>query len=123
MIDKLKLNDDDNNQKRLLESIRTAMYHGEGTIMLVDIDNAGFRYFSKNLMCEATGISYQNPEPNNFSFNSPKGACESCNGIGTINIVNIDKIIVDKNKSIENGGISVLEKTKKGPGYISKLKQ
>ena len=112
VIDKLKLNNDVNNQKRLLESIKTAMYHGEGTIMLVDILDNSIRYFSKNLMCEATGLSYQNPEPNNFSFNSPKGACEACNGIGTVNLVNIDKIIVDKNKSIENGGISVLENKK-----------
>ena len=112
VIDKLKLNKDINNQKRLLESIKTAMYHGEGTIMLVDILDNSFRYFSKNLMCEATGLSYQNPEPNNFSFNSPKGACDACNGIGNVNIVNIDKIIVDKNKSIENGGISVLENKK-----------
>ena len=88
------------------------MYHGEGTIMLVDIFDNSFRYFSKNLMCEATGLSYQNPEPNNFSFNSPKGACKDCNGIGNVNVVNIDKIIVDKNKSIENGGISVLENKK-----------
>jgi len=112
VIDKLKLNKEINNQKRLLESIKTAMYHGEGTIMLVDILDNSIRYFSKNLMCEDTGLSYQNPEPNNFSFNSPKGACEACNGIGTNNLVNIDKIIVDKNKSIENGGISVLENKK-----------
>jgi len=112
VIDKLKLNKEINNQKRLLESIKTAMYHGEGTIMLVDILDNSIRYFSKNLMCEDTGLSYQNPEPNNFSFNSPKGACEACNGTGTNNLVNIDKIIVDKNKSIENGGISVLENKK-----------
>ena len=112
VIDKLKLSNDVNNQKRLLESIKTAMYHGEGTIMLVNIEDNSFRYFSKNLMCESTGISYQNPEPNNFSFNSPKGACESCNGIGIVNVVNVNKIIVDKNKSIENGGISVLENKK-----------
>ena len=112
VIDKLKLSNDVNNQKRLLESIKTAMYHGEGTIMLVNIEDDSFRYFSKNLMCESTGISYQNPEPNNFSFNSPKGACESCNGIGIVNVVNVNKIIVDKNKSIENGGISVLENKK-----------
>ena len=112
VIDKLKLSNDVNNQKRLLESIKTAMYHGEGTIMLVNIEDNSFRYFSKNLMCESTGISYQNPEPNNFSFNSPKGACENCNGIGIVNVVNVDKIIVDKNKSIENGGISVLENKK-----------
>ena len=75
VIDKLKLNNGANNQKRLLGSIKTAMYHGEGTIMLVDILDKSIRYFSKNLMCEATGLSYQSPEPNNFSFNSPKGAC------------------------------------------------
>ena len=88
------------------------MYHGNDTIMIVNIDDNSFRYFSKNLMCEETGISYEIPEPNNFSFNSPKGACSNCNGIGYTNEINIDKIIIDKNKSIENGGISVLENKK-----------
>ena len=112
VIDKLKLKNNNNNYKRLLESINTGMYHGNDTIMIVNIDDNSFRYFSKNLMCEETGISYEIPEPNNFSFNSPKGACSNCNGIGYTNEINIDKIIIDKNKSIENGGISVLENKK-----------
>jgi excinuclease ABC subunit A len=112
VIDKLKLKNNNNNYKRLLESINTGMYHGNDTIMIVNIDDNSFRYFSKNLMCEETGISYETPEPNNFSFNSPKGACSNCNGIGYTNEINIDKIIIDKNKSIENGGISVLENKK-----------
>jgi len=112
VIDKLKLNNNNNNNKRLFESINTAMYHGNDTIMIVNIEDNSFRYFSKNLMCEQTGISYQIPEPNNFSFNSPKGACSVCNGIGYNKEVNIDKIITDRDKSIDNGGISVLENKK-----------
>src|SRR5699024_8644260 len=63
------------------------------------------RYFSRTLMDPVSGISYPNPEPNTFSFNSPKGACEHCNGIGVVYKVNVDKIIPDKNKSIAEGGI------------------
>ena len=96
------------NEKRLNESIKTAMYHGENVLMVLDQDSEKIRFFSRNLMCPTTGISYQNPEPNLFSFNSPKGACEHCNGLGTINEINLKKIIPNPNLSIKNGGFAPL---------------
>jgi excinuclease ABC subunit A len=106
VIDRLKIDDKTDAQKRLDESIKTAMYHGSDTLMILDQETKKVRYFSRNLMCPTTGISYPNPEPNTFSFNSPKGACPSCNGIGTLYQVNIDKIIPDYSKSIKNGALA-----------------
>jgi len=91
VIDRLAIEDTDENLKRLSESIKTAMYHGENVLMLLDQDSNQVRYFSRNLMCPTTGISYQNPEPNLFSFNSPKGACDHCNGLGIVNEINRKK--------------------------------
>jgi len=106
VIDRLKIDDKTDAQKRLDESIKTAMYHGSDTLLILDQETDKVRYFSRNLMCPTTGISYPNPEPNTFSFNSPKGACPSCNGIGTLYQVNIDKIIPDYSKSIKNGALA-----------------
>ena len=92
VIDRMVVEDSSENEKRLNESIKTAMYHGENVLMVLDQDSEKIRFFSRNLMCPTTGISYQNPEPNLFSFNSPKGACEHCNGLGTVNEINIKKI-------------------------------
>ncbi|WGK64160.1 excinuclease ABC subunit UvrA [Croceiramulus getboli] len=92
--------------KRLRETIHTAMYHGDDVMMVLNQDTGEVRYYSRTLMCPTTGISYPNPEPNNFSFNSPKGACPKCNGIGSIRKVNIDKIIPDTSKSIKAGGLA-----------------
>ncbi|WP_405198317.1 excinuclease ABC subunit UvrA [Christiangramia sp. LLG6405-1] len=105
VVDRLKIEEKPEADKRLDESIKTAMYHGEDTLMILDQDSGEVRYFSRNLMCPTTGISYPNPEPNSFSFNSPKGACPNCNGIGTLYQVNIDKIIPEPKKSIKNGGL------------------
>ena len=96
------------NEKRLSESIKTAMYHGENVLMILDQDTNAIRFFSRNLMCPTTGISYQNPEPNLFSFNSPKGACEHCKGLGTVNEINIKKIIPNPKLSITKGGFAPL---------------
>ncbi len=95
-------------KKRLQDTIQTAMYHGNNVIMIVEHPPNTARFFSRNLMCAATGISYPNPEPNNFSFNSPKGACKTCNGIGTIYKVNTTKIIPNPSLSIKNGAIAPL---------------
>src|SRR5699024_6538429 len=84
----------------------TAMNHGDDVLMILEHGSDEVRYFSRNLMCPTTGISYPNPEPNNFSFNSPKGACQACNGIGSLYKVNVDKIIPDANKSIARGGLA-----------------
>ena len=96
------------NEKRLSESIKTAMYHGENVLMILDQDTNAIRFFSRNLMCPTTGISYQNPEPNLFSFNSPKGACDHCKGLGTVNEINIKKIIPNPKLSITKGGFAPL---------------
>ncbi|POR22047.1 excinuclease ABC subunit A, partial [Flavobacterium columnare] len=105
VIDRLAINTSSDSEKRLMESIKTAMHHGENVLIILDQDSGEIRYFSRNLMCPSTGISYQNPEPNLFSFNSPKGACEKCNGLGTVNEINLKKIIPDPKLSIKSGGI------------------
>mgnify|MGYP006191974221 CR=1 FL=1 len=108
VVDRLVVDNSDDNQKRLSESINTAMHHGENVLMVLDQDSNEVRYFSRNLMCPTTGISYQNPEPNLFSFNSPKGACAHCNGLGTVNEINRKKIIPNPKLSIKNGGFAPL---------------
>lgn len=105
VIDRLKIDGQAESQNRLSESIKTAMYHGDDVMMLIEQDSGEMRYFSRNLMCPTTGISYPTPEPNNFSFNSPKGACPVCNGIGSLRKVNPVKIIPDPSKSIKKGGL------------------
>ena len=104
VIDRMVIEDSPDNEKRLSESIKTAMYHGENVLMILDQDTNKIRFFSRNLMCPTTGISYQNPEPNLFSFNSPKGACEHCKGLGMVNEINIKKIIPNPKLSINKGG-------------------
>ena len=106
VIDRLIINETDDNDKRLTETINTAMYHGDDVLLVIDQDTNETRYFSRNLMCPSSGISYPNPEPNNFSFNSPKGACPNCNGIGELHQVNENKIIPDTSLSIKNGAIA-----------------
>ncbi len=106
VVDRLKIDENADAQKRLDESIKTAMYHGENVLMVLEQDGNEVRYFSRNLMCPTTGISYPDPEPNNFSFNSPKGACPTCNGIGSLYKVNVDKLIPDKSKSIKSGALA-----------------
>ena len=106
VVDRLEINANAEDKKRLSESINTAMYHGEDVLMVLEQEQGTIRYFSRNLMCPTSGISYPNPEPNNFSFNSPKGACDTCNGIGTLHKVNIDKLIPNKSKSIKSGALA-----------------
>ncbi len=106
VIDRLKIDDVADNDKRLMETINTAMYHGDDVLMVIDQDTQEARYFSRNLMCPSTGISYPNPEPNNFSFNSPKGACPKCNGIGSLYQINENKIVPDTKLSINAGALA-----------------
>ncbi|WP_035650839.1 excinuclease ABC subunit UvrA [Flavobacterium sp. ASV13] len=108
VVDRMVIEDNPDNQKRLSESINTAMHHGENVLMILDQDSNEVRYFSRNLMCPTTGISYQNPEPNLFSFNSPKGACPHCNGLGTVHEINVKKIIPNPKLSIKSGGFAPL---------------
>ena len=108
VVDRMVIENTEDNQKRLAESINTAMHHGENVLMILDQDTNEVRYFSRNLMCPSTGISYQNPEPNLFSFNSPKGACPHCNGLGTVHEINVKKIIPNPKLSIKSGGFAPL---------------
>ena len=110
VIDRLVVNE--SAEKRLEETIKTAMYTGDNILMVIDVDDEKPRYFSRELMCPTSGIAYPNPEPNTFSFNSPKGACSSCNGLGTTNEVNLLKVIPDEKNSIKNGGIIPLGEQK-----------
>ena len=84
------------------------MKHGKGVIMVLDEENGQIRHYSKKMMCPTTGIAYDEPEPNLFSFNSPYGACPKCNGLGVVNEVDLNKVFPDKNKSIKKGGIAPL---------------
>ncbi|WP_242158361.1 excinuclease ABC subunit UvrA [Aestuariivivens sediminis] len=106
VIDRLKIDGSSDIDKRLKESIDTAMYHGNDVLLVMDQDTNELRYFSRSLMCPSSGISYPNPEPNNFSFNSPKGACSHCNGIGELYQINEKKIIPDELLSIKNGALA-----------------
>lgn len=106
VIDKLIV--DETDSKRLKESVNTAMKHGNGILMILNQETGEAKYFSRLLMCPTTGISYNEPAPHNFSFNSPQGACPVCNGLGRTTEIDIDKIIPDKTKSIYKGGIAPL---------------
>jgi excinuclease ABC subunit A len=108
VIDRMAIDTEEDTDKRLSESIKTAMYHGEDVMMVIEQESQEVRFYSRNLMCPTSGISYPNPEPNNFSFNSPKGACPCCNGLGTVNEINLQKIIPNPKSSIKNGGFAPL---------------
>ncbi|MDP3312283.1 excinuclease ABC subunit UvrA [Lutibacter sp.] len=110
VIDRLLVNN--TSLKRLEESITTALYAGDNVIMVLDESDDSPRFFSRELMCPETGISYPSPEPNSFSFNSPKGACESCSGLGKRYKVNHQKVIPNDSKTIKNGGILPLGEQK-----------
>ncbi len=110
VIDKLAVSSKD--EDRLKKSVSIAMKQGEGLIMILDKETGAIKHFSKRLMCPTTGISYSDPAPNNFSFNSPQGACPHCKGLGTINQIDLNKVIPDKKQSIYEGGIAPLGKYK-----------
>jgi len=113
VIDRLKVGNGEEFDKRLSESINTAMYSGNNVLMVLEEGGQEPRYFSRDLMCATTGISYPTPEPNTFSFNSPKGMCPECNGLGHIYQVNTNKVLPNKKLSIKTGGIAPLGEYKK----------
>ena len=108
VIDRLKIVDSSELDKRISETINTAMYSGDNVLMILEEGTDEPRYFSRDLMCPTTGISYPSPEPNTFSFNSPKGMCPDCNGLGHVHEVNENKIFPNKKLSIKGGGIAPL---------------
>ena len=108
LIDKLVVSEKD--ERRLKESVRVAMKQGDGLLMVLDVESGELRHYSRTLMDPATGLSYSEPAPHNFSFNSPQGACPCCKGIGYVNIIDREKIIPDASLSIYQGGILPLGK-------------
>ena len=106
VIDKMVV--DSTSDKRLKETVQTAMKHGHGILMILDHETGEAKYYSRLLMCPSTGISYAEPAPHNFSFNSPQGACPRCNGLGRVTEIDLEKIMPDKSKSIGKGGIAPL---------------
>lgn len=108
VIDKMKVEEKD--RKRLAESLNTAMKEGQGVIVVLNADTNEEHYYSRHLMCPETGLSYNEPAPHTFSFNSPAGACPTCKGLGIVNKIDIDKVIPDRTLSIKNGGIVPLGK-------------
>jgi excinuclease ABC subunit A len=106
VIDQLKINA--LKPERLIKSVQTALKSGKGSMMLLDPSNGEIKHYSRSLMCVDTGISYPEPEPNTFSFNSPYGACPHCNGLGLVTEVDIDRIIPDPRVTIRKGGIAPL---------------
>ena len=111
VIDRMKVPETPD-EERLKKSISIAMKQGDGLIMILDQDTGKIKHFSKRLMCPTTGISYSDPAPNNFSFNSPQGACPHCKGLGVINQIDLDKVIPNKKATIREGGIVPLGKYK-----------
>lgn len=110
VIDKLIVSEKDDN--RLKSSLSTAMKQGDGLIMVLDADNETVRHYSKRLMCPVTGLSYRDPAPHNFSFNSPQGACPKCKGLGVISQIDIDKVIPNRELSIYEGALAPVGKYK-----------
>ena len=108
VIDRIKVSV--KNKKRLMSSLKLALNLGDGVVMIVSSKLEKPRFFSRNLMCPTSGIAYKNPEPSSFSFNSPRGSCKDCNGLGVYKSVDLEKIMPNKNLSINKGGLSPLEK-------------
>lgn len=112
VVDKLVVDDVD--EKRLKGSVATAMKHGDGVMMVQEYGGNELKYYSRHLMCPDTGISYKEPAPHSFSFNSPHGACPKCKGLGYVTAVDMNKIVPDDSLSIYDGGILPLGKYKNG---------
>lgn len=108
VVDKLKVNAKD--RKRLLDSVTRTLSHGNKQMMVYELESEQVRHYSQSLMDPVSGLSYREPAPHNFSFNSPLGACPCCKGLGTVNIIDLDKIIPDNSLSIHAGGIVPLGK-------------
>ena len=98
--------------KRLVQSISTTMKQGDGEMLVYDFDTNEVRHYSKRLMCPTSGISYSDPAPHDFSFNSPRGACPRCKGLGYVSLIDVEKVIPDRSLSVKEGGIAPLGKSR-----------
>ncbi|MBR4364564.1 MAG: excinuclease ABC subunit UvrA [Prevotella sp.] len=114
VIDKLEVSGEKQevSNERLKKSVQMAMKQGDGLIMILDKDSGSVKFFSRRLMCPTTGIAYSDPAPNNFSFNSPQGACQRCKGLGVVDKIDLAKVIPNPKISIYDGGIAPLGKYK-----------
>ena len=110
VVDKLSVQQKDD--KRLRDSVATAMQQGDGELMVYEADSEELRHYSRKLMCPDTGLSYRDPAPHNFSFNSPQGACPRCNGLGFVNLIDLNKVMPDRGLSVYDGAILPLGKYK-----------
>ena len=108
VVDRLVIQEKDD--KRLVQSISTAMKLGDGEMLVYDFDTNEIRHYSRRLMCPTSGISYSDPAPHDFSFNSPRGACPRCKGLGYVSLIDVDKVIPDRSLSVKEGGIAPLGK-------------
>ena len=117
VVDRIEVHED--SLTRIKKSVQTAFRYGKGLLMVMDNDSGQSRYYSRLLMCPTTGLSYEDPEPNTFSFNSPYGACPKCNGLGEIAVVDKEKLIPNPNLSIRKGGLTPTCEYKAG-GWIFK---
>lgn len=110
VIDRLQVQDKDD--KRLVQSVAIAMKQGDGEMLVCNMDNNEVRHYSKHLMCPTSGISYHDPAPHDFSFNSPQGACPRCKGLGFVHVIDRNKVIPDPTLSLRDGGFAPLGKAK-----------
>ncbi|MBR3428379.1 MAG: excinuclease ABC subunit UvrA [Bacteroidales bacterium] len=119
VVDRIEVHED--SLTRIKKSVQTAFRYGKGLLMVLDNDTEQLRYFSRLLMCPSTGLSYEDPEPNTFSFNSPYGACPKCNGLGEIAIVDKEKLIPNPNLSLRKGGLAPAGEYKAGSWIFKQL--
>ncbi len=119
VVDRIEVHKD--NLTRIKKSVQTAFRYGKGLLMVLDNDSQQLRYFSRLLMCPTTGLSYEDPEPNTFSFNSPYGACSKCNGLGEIAVVDKEKLIPNPNLSLRKGGLAPTGEYKAGSWIFKQL--
>ena len=119
VIDRIEVHED--SLTRIKKSVQTAFRYGKGLLMVLDNESEQVRYFSRLLMCPTTGLSYEDPEPNTFSFNSPYGACPKCNGLGEIAVVDKEKLIPNPNLSLRKGGLAPAGEYKAGSWIFKQL--
>ena len=119
VVDRIEVHED--SLSRIKKSVQTAFRYGKGLLMVLDNDTQQLRYFSRLLMCPTTGLSYEDPEPNTFSFNSPYGACPKCNGLGEIAVVDKEKLIPNPNLSLRKGGLAPAGDYKAGSWIFKQL--
>ena len=110
VVDRLKVQEKDD--KRLQQTVASAMKQGDGLIMVYDMDTEAVRHYSRRLMCPTSGISYKDPAPHDFSFNSPQGACPHCKGLGYVSLIDVEKVMPDRSLSVRQGGIVPLGKAR-----------